>query len=180
MTRTTHLAALALAAALLASPTPAQAAPALRLQAGVAAVGGSAACDDPATTICPAWQALAAVPAVLSAQADLAWSPALVVSPGLAWSFAPWRSGVPSMLTPSLSLGLVRRDPARQVRILAGVEAPIDGQGEVGFGGRIGLGATLLEGPCPGLAFDVDAGVATLSGRASLSLRLLLGVQFGG
>ncbi len=180
MTRPTHLAALLLAAALQASPSPAQAAPALRLQAGVAAVGGSAACDDLATTICPAWQALSAVPAVLSAQADLAWSPTLVVTPGLAWSFAPWRSGVSSLLTPSLSVGLVRRDPTRQVRLLAGVEAPLDGHGRVGVGGRVGLGATLLEGPCPGLAFDVDAGVAELSGRASLSLRLLIGVQFGG
>jgi hypothetical protein len=180
MIRTIHLAALTLAAALLASPTAARAAPALRLQAGVAAVGGGAACSDPSATICPSWHALAAVPALLSAQADFAWSPALVITPGLAWSFAPWHSGAPSLLTPSLDLGLVRRDPSRQVRFTAGLEAPFDEQGQVGLGGRIGLGATLLEGPCPGLAFDVGAGVAEVSGRAALSLRLLIGVQFGG
>ncbi len=180
MTRTTHLAALTLAAALLASPTLARPAPPLRLQAGIAAVGGGAACDDPATTVCPGWHELAAIPAVLSAQVDLAWSPSLVITPGLAWSFAPWRSGVASLLIPSLDLGLVRRDPARQVRFTAGLEAPVDGEGQVGLGGRIGLGATLLEGPWPGLAFDVGAGVSEVSGRASLSLRLSIGAQFGG
>ena len=172
--------ALALGGALLVAPTAVLAAVPLRLQAGVAAVGGGAACSDPASTICPSWQQLAAVPAVLAAQADLSWSPTLVVSPGLSWSFAPWRSGVPSLLTPSVDVGLVRREGERLVRLTLGVEAPIDAQGQVGVGGRIGLGATLLGGPVPGLAFDVSAGIAAVDGRASPSLRLLVGVQLGG
>jgi len=171
---------LAFGAALLVAPSAALPAGPVRLQAGFAAVGGGAACSDPASTVCPAWQQLAAAPAVLSAQVDLPLRPTLVISPGLSWSFAPWRAEVPSLLTPSVDVGLIGHGPERQVRFTLGVEAPIDGQGQVGVGGRIGLGATLLGGPLPGLAFDVSAGIAEVGGRASPSLRLLIGVQLGG
>ena len=172
--------AFALGAALLVAPTAALPAVPLRLQAGFAAVGGGAACSDSASTICPSWHQLSAAPAVLAAQVDFSLRPTLAVSPGLSWSFAPWRAEVPNLLTPSVDLGLVRRDRERLVRLTLGVEAPIDEQGQLGVGGRIGLGATLLGGPVPGLAFDVSAGIAEVGGRASPSVRLLIGVQLGG
>ena len=64
---------------------------------------------------------------------------------------------------------IYRRRKTREVKV-----------GNVGVGGRVGLGATLLAGPVPGLAFDVGAGIAEVGGRASPSLSLLIGVQFGG
>jgi hypothetical protein len=171
---------MALGAALLLAPAASRAAVPVRLQAGFAAVGGGAACSDSATTNCPPWEQLAAATGVLAAQVDLFLRPTLTITPGLSWSFAPWRSEVPNLLTPSVDVGWVRHDPDRQVRLTLGVEAPIDSQGQVGVGGRFGLGATLLSGPVPGLAFDVSAGIAEVGGRASPSLRLLIGVQFGG
>jgi hypothetical protein len=127
---------------------------------------------------CYSWYNLTYVPLSLGASADFGLSPGFALSPGFQWLSTPWHDRKINVYDFTLDARFASR-PRRGVKPRAslGFDVPVNDRGDVGFGGRLGFGASYGTGKTT-FGIDIYFGYAGLNGFEVGTLMVLVGPEF--